>query len=574
MWSPYGLHMTYIARDKRGKKTYLYEVESYRENGKVKKRKLGYLGVEIESETGVVFLPAHKDTIDRLEIQEDVSMGDVTAMFSIAQELGISKVIDQFSMKGGGPPSGPQMMIMALNHAINPAAISRIGHWASGTTLPQLTNIDPKLLNKDNLSSAMDGICREVETLDGEVKVIDNTLDICIALTNIWSKMYDIPLDALYYDITSTYFEGAKCILAKFGYSRDKKKGKTQINIALVVTRKWNFPLFFKVYEGNTLDQKTVTDVVNILKEKYKITKCTLIWDRGMVKPANIRRADRAHHKLICGLKGNEIAIRNIISAISDEQMLQDENRVRVLGNGDAIYAVETDKTLYGKKRKVVVYLNTQIRRDSKLKRDTTLRRARAKLGAYRKKLEAGQYTKIDKVVSHVKGCVRGVSKYFKPIYNQGDGKITISWEWKKDKLEEAEHLDGKFAIMSSDLALSRNDIVDAYFEKDGIERAFRYMKQLTELHPTRCRLENHVIIHVFVCFTSYLLLKIMEYKLHGAGITITAERALEELGRIRRCVLKDPTTQYSKIKVSRPSEFQERLMEALGVSGYLNSEM
>jgi transposase len=86
----------------------------------------------------------------------------------------------------------------------------------------------------------MDGICREIKNKDQEViRVVDQTLNICKNLMEIWQELYDISLDALYYDITSTYFEGAKCVLAKLGYSRDKKIGKVQINIALVVTRNY-----------------------------------------------------------------------------------------------------------------------------------------------------------------------------------------------------------------------------------------------------------------------------------------------------------------------------------------------
>nr|MDO9538092.1 IS1634 family transposase [Thermoplasmata archaeon] len=565
--------MSFIARDKRGDRTYLYEVESYREGNKVKRRKLGYVGVEIKTETGVEVIPAHKDVIDRLELHDDVSMGDVTALYSLVQELGVADVIDRFSIKGGGFPAGSQLMLMAINHAIHPVATSRLGYWVSGTTLPSLTGIEPQLLNKDNLGSAMDGICREVESLDGEVRLVDNTLDICKALTEIWSKAYCIPLDALYYDITSTYFEGVKCILAKYGYSRDKKVGKKQINVALVVTRKYHFPLFFKVYEGNTLDQDTVSDVLKILKEGFNITRCTLVWDRGMATEKNIRRADRARHKLICGLIGSECAVRDIILSVPDEDILKKKNQVRDLDNGDAIYAMARETSIYGKKRNIVVYINTQIQRDSRQKRETKLRRARAKLGIYRCKLENGHYTKMDKVVSHVKECVKGVSKYFEPEYKIEDGRISIDWAWKKDKLEEAVRLDGKFAIMSSDLQLKSQDIIDAYFEKDGIERAFRYMKQITDLHPTRCRLENRVKVHVLICFLAYLLLKAMEYKLHKNGIKMTAERALEELGRIRHGMLMDPTTQYRAFKVSRLSETQRRLVECLGISGYINSE-
>ena len=64
--------MTFIARDKRGDKVYLYRVESYRKGGKVKRRKLTYLGVEKEKKDGSKeFIPAHKNVLDRIVLTEN-----------------------------------------------------------------------------------------------------------------------------------------------------------------------------------------------------------------------------------------------------------------------------------------------------------------------------------------------------------------------------------------------------------------------------------------------------------------------------------------------------------------------
>jgi hypothetical protein len=73
--------------------------------------------------------------------------------------------------------------------------------------------------------------------------------------------------------------------------------------------------------------------------------------------------------------------------------------------------------------------------------------------------------TTLGPVVNYYKECVKGVSKNFKPIYGK-NGKITLDWIEKKDKVEEAKELDGKFTIMSTDLDINCKEIVDAYFEK------------------------------------------------------------------------------------------------------------
>jgi len=457
--------MSFKKRVKRGDRVYVYEVESYREEGKVKQRYLGYLGVEKQTPEGTVFQPAHTELLERLILTENVHLGDVAVLYQLAQELKIAETIDNFSMKGGGLPAGMQLVLMAINHTIKAVSLNQFASWYDDIALPQITNINSNKLNKDNLSGAMDGICREIKNKDQEViRVVDQTLNICKNLMEIWQELYDISLDALYYDITSTYFEGAKCVLAKLGYSRDKKIGKVQINIALVVTRNWAFPICFLVYSGSTNDQKTVKDILKVLRSEFKITNCTIIWDRGMVSKTNINRVDRSHQKVICGLKKSETAVKNILLSVHNEDILESENLMRDMDDESKIYATELIKKLYGKRRKIVIYLNTDMQEEMLKKREFKLRSARIKLGKYKKKLERGNYQELGPVVNHYKKCVNRVSKYFKPIYGK-NGKITLDWIEKKDKVEEAKELDGKFAIMSIDLDINCKEIVDAHFE-------------------------------------------------------------------------------------------------------------
>lgn len=566
--------MAFIAREKRGDKVYLYRVESYREGDKVKRRKLAYIGVEKERGDGSKeFVPAHKDVLDRIVLTENVHLGDVFVLNRVAEELRLASVIDRFSIKGGGLPSGIQIAMMAINYAIDPVSLNRFPSWFEDTALPKITGIAPETLNKDNLSSAMDGICREIRDGDGEiVRVVDKTLDISKELVRIWSGLYDIDMNVLYYDLTSSYFEGAKCILAKLGYSRDKKKGKVQINIALVVSRKWRFPICSIVYPGNVSDQKTVKDILRIIREEFGIKNCTVIWDRGMVSKANFRRVDRCHQKVISGLKKSELAVKDIILSVENDEILKAENLVRELDDGEGIYAVALVQKLYNKRRKIVVYLNTQAQKQAREKREFKLRSARIKMGKYKKKLERGNYKELVPVTNHVKECVKGVSRFFKPVYSQRE-KITFDWIEHTDKVKEAGKLDGKYALMSTDLKLDCEEIVDAYFGKDDVEKAFRYFKQVTKIHPTRCRLENHVRMHVFICYLAYLLSKVLEYKLRSNGLNITAEMALYELGKIKQGVLLDPTTKYSVIKVARCSKKQKDIINCLSLSEYINSE-
>jgi len=111
------------------------------------------------------------------------------------------------------------------------------------------------------------------------------------------------------YDITSTYFEGTQNELAAFGYNRDKKKGKMQINIGLI-TDSQGFPLKIEVFEGNINDHLTVLNQIKSIKEEFDTEQVIFVGDRGMKIRYNLEELDEADRKgihYITGLTGQEI---------------------------------------------------------------------------------------------------------------------------------------------------------------------------------------------------------------------------------------------------------------------------
>ena len=90
------------------------------------------------------------------------------------------------------------------------------------------------------------------------------------------------------YDLTSTYFEGHCCPLARYGYSRDGKRDKLQITFGLL-TNAEGCPVAVEVFAGNTADPATVGSVIAKLRQRFALTRIVLVGDRGMITSARIR---------------------------------------------------------------------------------------------------------------------------------------------------------------------------------------------------------------------------------------------------------------------------------------------
>lgn len=85
------------------------------------------------------------------------------------------------------------------------------------------------------------------------------------------------------YDLTSTYFEGRCCPLARYGYSRDGKRDKLQITFGLL-TNAEGCPV-----AGNPADPATLSSVIAKLHQRFALKRVVLVGDRAMITSARLR---------------------------------------------------------------------------------------------------------------------------------------------------------------------------------------------------------------------------------------------------------------------------------------------
>jgi len=542
-------------------RVYYSIVESVRINGKPRHRYVKYIGGRdklIES-----LLQGDELAMKVAKIPEVLDYGDVVALYKVCEALKLRQIINRHVFKGGGVDVGIQAIFMAINHCVDPVSKNQFEFWYKYTVLENITGIKAMKLNAENLCTALDYFYPY-----GKDKAVEIEKEIVEKL----KELFGIKMDCLFYDITSTYFEGTKCIIARLGYSRDSKPDKLQVNIGLVVTKEERFPVFHLVFEGNETDITTVGRTISRLKKEFSITDCLLIFDRGMVSEDNIGELDGSNYDFICGLKKTKV-VKEILRGVDDVELAKEQNFVKDLGEGFYLYAVERVRELYGKKRKVVICYDAKKAASKRLDRDEKLKRAEVELSMYRAKLARGNYREMDKVVSKVKGIVKGVSTYFKCTYSSEEGRITIDFNRRDDKIADAEILDGKYALMSTRIRMSTKEIISAYYDKDGIEKAFCCIKQPIGLRPIRHWLDGRVKAHIFMCYLSYLLMKTLEHLLKKGGLTMNAVNALKQLSKVKYVVVTNPKGDITTSKISIPSTEQRQIMDVLEVE-YIKSEI
>ncbi len=116
----------------------------------------------------------------------------------------------------------------------------------------------------------------------------------------------------LLYDLSSSYMEGTKCPLSRYGYSRDKKRGKLQIEYGVVATPE-GLPLAVKVFPGNTSDLASLRAVTEELKKTHNLTKIVIVSDRGMFSTTNIKHLNELDPSYLYVSALRSVQIRQLV---------------------------------------------------------------------------------------------------------------------------------------------------------------------------------------------------------------------------------------------------------------------
>jgi len=303
------VHVATTTRKYKGKvyQTFLLR-RSYREGKKVKHETLGNLShlpmhiIDLVRRAlkGESFVSAEES----FECIRSLPHGHVAAVLGTLKKLDLDKII-------ASRRSRMRDLVVAMIAAriIDPRsklALSRgLAEETAFSTLGQVLGVASA--SEDELYAAMDWLLPRQNKIEEQLakrSLADGTL--------------------VLYDVTSSYFEGRTCPLAKLGHNRDGKRGKLQIVIGLLCNREGR-PIAVEVFDGNTGDPTTVAPQIAKIRERFGLTRVVFVGDRGMITSARIREDLAAIEGLSWITALRAPAIRNLLRTGAVARSLFDE---------------------------------------------------------------------------------------------------------------------------------------------------------------------------------------------------------------------------------------------------------
>lgn len=470
-------HRVHVVTTSRRYKGQVYRTHllrhSYRDNGKVKNETVGNLSHLPEQVVDLIRQALRGETLAPVtsifEILSSSPHGHVQAVLATLRRLGFASLI-------ASRPCRERDMVVALVAArvLDPhskLATTRAWHC---TTLAEDCGVQDA--SEDELYAAMDWLLERQSRI--ERKLAARHLD---------------EQSLVLYDLTSSYFEGVTCPLAKLGHNRDGKKGKLQVNYGLLTDSR-GCPVSVSVYPGNTGDTETVLSQVHKVREEFGIRSVVLVGDRGMISQKQIDQIRQLEDiDWITALKTGEIRV--LLEKEALQMGLFDERNLFEL----------TDPEFPGER--LVACRNPLLAQRRAHTRKSLIEATIQEFQKVQKMVERGRLkgAKADEIGLRVGQVVNKykMAKHFELEIR--DGSFTFRLLEEKVAAEAA--LDGIYVIRTSlgPERLNTDDTVRSYKLLSSVERAFRSLKTVDlEVRPIFHHLERRVRAHIFLCMLAY----------------------------------------------------------------------
>jgi len=486
------LGSVHVATTRRHYKGTVYETHllrrSYRQNGKVKHQTLG----------NISHLPA--DLIETIrhrlrgelppgatngfQIVRSLPYGHIAAVLATLGHLGLDRII-------ASRPSMQRSLVLAMIVArvIEPrsklATVRALKPQTATSSLAMELGIE--IDDERALYEAMDWLVQRqgrIENKLAQKHLRDGSL--------------------VLYDVSSSFYTGTHCALAKFGHSRDGKNGYPQIVYGLLCNSE-GCPVAIEVFEGNTADPTTLPAQVEKIRRRFHIERLILVGDRGMITSKRIDETLRGVEGLdwITALRADSI------------KMLVEQGIIQP-SLFDELDLMEVQSPDYPGERLVVCH-NPFLAKERAQKRKELLEATEKQLTAViaatlrpkrplRGKDKIG--LRVGKLINHYK-----VGKHFILDITEDH----FSYRRDEEKIAAEATLDGLYVIRTSvsPQTLTAESTVRAYKDLSKVERAFRSIKTIDlKVRPIYHWLEDRVRAHVFMCMLAYYVEWHMRQKL------------------------------------------------------------
>ena len=554
----------------RSKKGEIYEylriVESYYKKGKRKQRVIANLGniatlrKDIKKIVNGLLIRAGEKPLIFAEdlsnrLTKEYGIGYLTSI--LWENLGVKKLVSRLlSKRKVELDYGRWIEMMVVNKLSDPRSKLGIFEWLSGVWWID-HGFDSRVLEGDEeIEDNEKEKIRKQEVMKF-YRALDYLLEMKEEIENHlyyrFRDLFNIEVDLVFYDLTSSYFEGrGPETLAKLGYSRDHRPGNPQIVIGLILCN--GLPIGHEVFEGNRVDKKTLKEVLAKLKNQFKIKRCIFVGDRGLVTKENIRELEETEgfESILALRRRRNMEVKELLQIAKEIPYQQLD------------FQLEYKEITYENGIRYIICRNPKIKEEQGLERKKDMEEIEKALKELLLRIESSKNPSLKEIVKRVEEILSIHGGHRLYGYSLDEDKRSFEYFKKEENIALEEELDGVYILRTNEKNMDAPSIIDTYRDLQDVERAFRSLKSPLELRPFFHHKEERVRGHVFICVLAYTIKKVMEKMFYQAGLELTGEKAFRLLSQMGIACMNVGEEIYGY--VSELTYMQKRIVSALNI--------
>ena len=475
--------------------------------------------------------------INKVSVERIRYFGDVCLGLLLWNKLGFAGFCKEYMEEGKEEISWSVMAsVLVLARFCAPSSELQIAEsWYDRTALDDLLGVHGDKVNDDRLYRALDALLPHKDEL-------------CRHLQKRYGELFGTAFDFLFYDITSTYFEGNANgnPQAKRGYSRDSRPDCPQVCIGLVATKE-GLPIAFEVFDGNRTDVTTTQEMVLMMEAKYGKANRVWVMDRGMVSEGNLEFMRNSNAGYLVGtpkslLKKFE---RHLLEQNWEE--VQPGVEVKLCPSPEG-----TDETFVlcrsmGRKEKENAILNRFV---------TRLEDKLTKLAERAGKLRDKQ--KVERQIGRLLERNSRAASLFTVTVTENNNHLSINIKKNNERYEWALETGGSYILRTNWKETDPKVLWNTYIQLTEVEDAFRTTKHDLGMRPIFHQKKDRVQAHILVCFLSLVLWRTLQQWMKASGLGTAPRKLLEELKEIKSLDVilpaKDKTIRLRVVSTAPPA--------------------
>lgn len=491
--------------------------------------------------------------INRVSVERLRSFGDIYLALLLWQQLGFTAFCQEHMPEGRETiPWSVMACILTIARFCSPSSELQIAEsWYGKTALDDLLGVPAERVNDDRLYRALDALLPHKDAL-------------CRHLQDRYGKLFGETFDFLFYDITSTYFEGMALgnLQAKRGYSRDSRPDCPQVCIGLVTSRE-GLPLAFEIFDGNRADVTTTEEMVLAMESKYGKANRIWVMDRGMVSEENIEFMKKRGARYLVGTP------KSMLRKFEQELLTKGWEEVHPGIEVKICAGPEDGEETFvlcrsgGRKDKEKAILNR------------FLDRLEAGLGKLKEQAEKGRLRDRQQAERRIGRLLernsRAASLFTITVNETGSGKdrrLAIDLKKSEDRYHWALQSGGSYILRTNWTEADPKTIWKKYIQLTEVEDAFRTEKHDLGMRPIYHQKKDRTQAHILVCFLALSMWRTLQQWMKASGFGTAPKKFIEEMREVRSLdVLLPARDKTIRLRVvSRPSKELKVLLHRMKI--------